>query len=390
MGDNPLIDGVLFGDAVRECLNCYSRGEVALISRDSDYFQLGKSVRDSFVEKGIAVSTLVLDDFDKPDASGHSKLFSFRENVGLVVAVGNEEIINISRYFAGIFGKDIVVVPTKVTFMSVFAPKALVFENAKPKIMPCRKPKFVVIDLVFMSALKKQAYADAYCEVASKCVALADSLAVQALSGLKRSGTTEAVFKILQSVADNREEGAKCRVKIINAELRLGLLSGKDCSFLFGSEVYLGQVLGAVRALSVFENRFFINRPIIKLYEAFLMCDFTKSLVAPDYVGNIAELSATINCSEMEIIKEYRPYTFEEVCVAREKLVGANVLGFFKKLSVLENRLAETYKYVYKGRQKRAEFDVKEIKRAIRLSPYLCENGVLKIISDGGACDCLE
>ncbi len=362
-------------------------GSVALISRDSDYFLLAKSVKDG-VENVSKVFNITFDDDAKTDVTVYRKLFDFGESVKGIIAVGNADICNLARFFAEKNSLPIVVIPTNVSFLSVFGEKAVLFDDGVPKIFNCKKPEKIILDLPLLSGLKKQAFADAFCEVASKLVAIVDYAASCVVGGKSRDGL-KRVFSVIESLTKIDEE-CDPRIKIINAEIKLGLCLETNSEWLYGGEYAVATVLSAMKTSSVFENAYFANNSLLKLYETFLICDLTKTQVSPNFNQKIRELGEVLNVGEFKISKNYLPLTFSQCVTARQKLVYGGILDLIKRCENLLDGLDAAYKIIYKGRQKRADFDIVELRRALRLAPYFNFSQMLKILNDVGVCECIE
>lgn len=386
---NNNLNGVCFSNAVKVCQDFQKElgGSVALISRDSDYFALAKEIKDNFEDRGVTLKNIVLDDSFSPEPDTYLKLFCFPEDVTLIIAVGNSELINLARFFATMFKIKLIAVPTEIAFMTIFSKSCYLINEKLPEQFFVQVPELCVIDLQFLAGLKKQAFADAYCEVASKSIAFLDYKVDCILNNTDQKEIDE-VFNIITRLAKIDSEGNACKISIINAELSMGLFL-KSFGEFSASEKSLAYLLSTKKENSHFENAFFVNKPLIKLYELFLRVDTIKTKISPDYNESISDLARLLNSSELEIIKKYKPLDFDELISKRQALIDGGLLQIVRKLSKLIEKLEDNYRFVYKGRQKRAGFSLEELKRVLKLSSYLYGGGLLKLLNDSGMLECL-
>lgn len=385
-----MIDGVCFSNAVKVCVDYQKQngGAVALVSRDADYFSLSKKIKDEFENLGVTLNNVTLDDNFVLDPNLYLPLFCFKDDVKTIIAVGNSDLINLARYFATMFKLKLVAVLTEVSFMTALSKTVLMFLDKIPQEFSVKSPDICVIDLTYLAGLKKQAYADAYCQVASKLVALFDKKVDALLKG-ESFIEFERILQIISSLTKITSDGNPCKISIINAQLRIGQFM-REIGDFSGSERVLSIVLSNIKSGSVYENEFFANKPLIKLYEAFLRVDMLSAMVSPNYNLHIKELGECLNCSELDIIKKYKPLDFETLKKYVQIIKDGNLIATIKKLASINEKLEENYKFVYKAKQKRADFETKEFLRALNCCGYLTNSGLLKIISDSGALETLS
>lgn len=386
-GASELALRVIFGDAQTQIKglteNCC---RAALVSRDSDYFALGKSVKDALSEN-LKVSTTVLDDDFSPDITAFGGLLDY-ENCDCVVAVGNAELINLARYFASKIGIPCFGVPTAVAFAEIFSRRARLAEREIYKDFKLAPPDKVVIDLAFMAGLKKQAFADAFAEVASKTVAIIDTAAERAAADEPvPDDLVKRVFGIISKLAEIKSEGTGTLLAIINAELALSKIFASSDGF-YGAEFAVSKVLEKLKPTSEFENRFYLNAPLIALYEAFLRIDMTKCLVSPDYNARVKRYAELFGADELEIIDRVKTLTLDEIQAVRAKIINAGVLRSVRAASALNKRLITAYGFVYKGRHRRANGDYGDLRTALAVGS-LTSGGILKLLGESGVLDCV-
>ncbi len=389
MSDKNNLNGVCFSNAVKVCKEFQKDlgGSVALISRDSDYFALAKEIKDDFEDRGVTLKNIVLDDSFSPEPNTYLKLFCFSEDVSLIIAVGNAELINLARFFATMFKIQLIAVPTEIAFMTIFSKSCYLINEKLPELFSVQVPDLCVIDLPFLAGLKKQAFADAYCEVASKSIAFLD-YKVDCILNNRDSKEIDEVFNILTRLTKIDSEGNACKISIINAQLSMGLFL-KTFGEFSANEKSLAYILSTQKENSQCENAFFVNKPLIKLYELFLRVDTIKTRVSPDYNEHVSELANLLNSSELEIIKKYKPLEFDDLISKRQALIDSGFLSLIRKVYKLNEKLEDNYKYVYKGRQKRAGFSIAELKTVLKLSSYIYDGGLLKLLNDSGMLECL-
>ncbi len=380
------LNGVCFSNAVKVCKEFQKDlgGSVALISRDSDYFALAKEIKDDFEDRGVTLKNIVLDDSFSPEPNTYLRLFCFSKDVTLIIAVGSADLINLARFFATMFKIQLIAVPTEIAFMTVFSKSCYLINEKLPELFSVQVPDLCIIDLPFLAGLKKQAFADAYCEVASKSVAFLD----YKVDCLAPSKEIDEVLSILNRLTKIDSEGNACKISIINAELSMGLFL-KTFGEFSANEKSLAFLLSIQKENSQFENAFFVNKPLIKLYELFLRVDTIKTKVSPDYNEHVSELARLLNSSELDIIKKYKPLEFDDLISKRQALIDSGFLSLIRKVYKLNEKLEDNYKFVYKGRQKRAGFSIAELKRVLKLSSYLYGGGLFKLLNDSGMLECL-
>ncbi len=387
---NTAPKGVVFAKAREFALECFKEqvGKTYLISQDLDYFSLAKTVKDEIENFGGYCETIVLDDQVELDVSIYSDLFNF-ENDSLVICVGKPNLINFVKYYAFLHNAKLVVVPTTISVTTVFADNALIIKKGLQVFERVKKPEKVVVDLLFLAGLKKQVFADGFCEACSKLVSLIDAKAQAILTDEKIPNYFNFILSQIEGLCQIDSSSGKNIVKIINAQLKIGVALSQSPSLLNGSENAVSYVLSKIKESSFYENAFYAIKPIITLYEAFLSYPIHKTVVSPNYNGRIGQLSTLLNVSKLSVIKNYNPIGYDEMEKIYSKLINSDLLFFVKKCGKLCEKLNSCYGYIYKGKQKRAEFDYLELKRSLILAPYI-GGGLLKIISDSGVLECLE
>lgn len=384
-------DVVAFEDAVKECVKLsIAKKGVFLLSRDADYFVIGKEIKDALELKGINVENYTLDDSMQNVPKNYKGLFKFDETIDLCIAVGSAELINVARYFCSRKGIKCVAVPTVITFFEIFNRFPVFLDEGMIKRVKCDDLTKIIIDLKIMAGLKKQAFADAFSQVVSKLCAVVEYKAECLLSKVECNDF--AIGKVLQIVNDLSEidsEGAKTLVKIINAQLKMGLLLSKF-EYLEGSETSLALILSTIGDSSIYECMFFSSVRLVKLFAVFLRLKLTNNVVTADYNSKMEMLSRMLDGDELQLNLDYEPLDCDEIISKTEILQNdSKLLGLLKSAEKFNERLQIAYGYVYNGRQKRADFTFNQLKLALKLAPYV-SGEFLRLINDSGVLESVE
>lgn len=385
-------DGVVFDVAPKAVLKLALQADtaVALVCREVDYLCLGKSIKDKLEEYKVDLSTVVVENDFLPEVTHYVRLFSFAKPTKLFVAVGNASVCNLARFYALCFGAEVVCVPTDLCFMGLFTPNANLVENGVLTNFAVQECQKIVIDLQVLAVLKKQAFADAFCQISSLVVSAIDAYVTAVVSGDATCvGAVNLALKEISKLTYLSLTENQLKIAVINAELRLGLLSKKYPQFAFGNQQSVAFLLNAITPCQIFEAEFWLSTYLLRLYEVFLVCDMNKTDVCPDYNARIKELYLLLDTSAYGVTKKYQPQDFAQICNANNALRSSRVLEYVKNCQKLLEKLKSAYGIIYKGREARVDFPLKHLRRAVALAPYMGGGGLLKIMGDMGVTDML-
>lgn len=361
-------------------------GKIEVVMTENDFSKIGAFVTGALKRLNVETALLLIEENDFHYTAVRK---SFSNNISAVIAVGDTNLLSLTRYYSSINGVLCYAVPTTPYIEPLTLSNVYLKTTGLPATLQAQAFNKIFIDENIILKAENSYFAKSYVSVMSKLTALIDYKVDCFLSGNKVDGevfslSKKAINTLAKiSLYKNYKSailGAQIFMLMVNYKepfIGSGVEVVKNCLFIFNNKSLCGD-----KTLIAFEKT-------AKIYHMYFSNDFSDLLSVPDYEGDLVALEQSAGYERAHFYKNLKIPSEK-----RRKLI--NILmektraDFKKETSVILSVLPNVIKiYNQLNNNKEKNFSYKQIKNAVTLGAYLTDKtSVLTLCRDAGILKC--